>query len=257
MKKISVLGAVAFCALALTSCAPSITVEQAKVEAQGIRARMEANGDYIAGPSLKLDYKINKEASSGDKVEREVEKGTLIFDLTNLYVKAVIEEEDYIKIPGAGEATESEKFEAEGYVSGEKDVYFTIKQYENNVLVDEDNTVFDLSNQDHYDAYFNSIDEMYSTVSTTFRTAVNMIFSIISYNDQILKQLGISLSSHGTGSLIITEDINVNGQKSHTVVEFAEYMLTKMESDVKMNQKGVDVHNYLIYTFEYKSYNKK
>ena len=254
MKKSIGIVTLAVCALTITSCgAPEISRDEALAEANQIRERVEVGGEAAAGNKLELNYKIKNEQSGlGVKASSSL-SGYVHIDVDNLYVRTHIEtKESFSGYEGNGSHSSSSDFYA-----FKKDalVYLGTVVKENGQTTVDEHSSFSLG--EYESEIVEAIKESYATIDDTFSKAINMIFTVLqSYSsDELLKAAGITLGSYGEGSLVITEDINVSAQgrsqKSYAVVEFEDYRLKTMKSDVSAKYNGVSESSFIEYNFKY------
>ena len=262
MKKTLGIVALAVCAMTITSCgAPSISLEQAKVEANQIRATMESNGDYVAGKTLEFNYRIYKEESMAGIKEASDSKGYIQVDLDTKEPYVRTYDEVLERVEGFGEKEEEKATrEAWTYVSGQY-VVFGYKYTENGTVTDEGETSVAISNSGSELA--KDIEEAYSEISLIFNQAVGAIFTYLSMfpNEEALAKAGIKLGSYGAGSLVINENVSArNGgawAKSDTTIEFADYRLSSMKSSFDQGNELKSQKGDLEYTFNYEGFTKK
>ena len=262
MKKTLGIVALAVCAMTITSCgAPSISIEDAKVEANQIRAHMNQNGDYVAGKKLELNYRIYQESETMGFKESTETKGYVHVDLdeTSPYVRTYTE--NYEAVEGYGEKeSHSASAEAWTYVSG-MEVVFGYEYKEDGQVSDSGETRVALSNAET--ELYKDIQEAYYEISKVFEGAVESIFTYLSFftSEEALAKAGIKLGSYGPGSLVVTENVSArNGgawAKSNTTIEFADYKLSLMKSSFEQSDEMVKAKGDLEYTFKYDSCPKK
>lgn len=253
MKKGIIFTALAVAALSVTSCAPTISVEQARVEANDIQAHYSAqNEDYKGGTALEVNYYIIQEAKMDGMVERVKSSGKIQFHVENYYMYGVFENEEYIKVPGIGEEKITEKTEVSAGFKDSSTYVLSSKSYSNGEVISDVSESISMADFEvRISEIESTIKETYATINGVFSTAVNAILQYVNYNQAILDQLGIKLGSYGAGSLVITEDVKQGTASSHTVVEFKDYKLQEMYSKINATQNGATVVNELKYTFNY------
>ena len=262
MKKTLGIVALAVCAMTITSCgAPSISLEQAKVEANQIRATMESNGDYVAGKTLELNYRIFQEETMMGITEGTDMKGYIQVDLDSKepYVRTHDEGTEYAK--GFGESEQAKQtVDTWTYVSGQY-VVFGYKYTLDGNVTDEGETSVAITNASS--ELTKDIEEAYYEISRVFEGAVNSIFTYLSMfpTEELLAKAGIKLGSYGPGSLVINENVSArNGgawAKSDTTIEFADYKLTSMKSTFDQGNEISSAKGNLEYTFNYKGFQKQ
>ena len=179
MKKSLAIVTLAVCAMTITSCgAPAISLEQAKVEANQIRATMENNGEYVAGKTLELNYRILTEEKAMGITNGTDVKGNVQIDIDSNepYVRTFTEMREYIE--GYGEKEEERATrESWTYVSGQY-VVFGYKYTENGTVTDEGETSVAITNAGS--ELTKDIEEAYDEISDVFNQAINAIFKYLS-----------------------------------------------------------------------------
>lgn len=262
MKKTLGIVALAVCAMTITSCgAPSISIEDAKVEANQIRAHMNQNGDYVAGKKLEFNYRIYQQSETMGMKESTEAKGYVHVDLdeTAPYVRTY--SENYEVVEGYGEKeSHSASAEAWTYVSG-MHVVFGYEYKVDGQVSDSGETTVAMSNAET--ELLEDIQEAYYEISKVFEGAVESIFTYLSAftSEEALAKAGVKLGSYGPGSLVVTENVSAkNGgawAKSNTTIEFADYKLSAMKSSFDQGNEMVKSKGDLEYTFKYDSCPKK
>ena len=253
MKKLAIVG-LAVCAMTITSCAPSISREEALVKAEQIRETIENSGEYPAGSKFELNYTINQSLESYGAKNGTNQKGTISIDLTQNYVRSHLESTTFITVFGE-DLSETEVTDIWAYMKDEKVYLGTKVTLEGEV---KQNDVYEYALEDEAVEYLNStVADIYSVVTNIFRNSVTSIFKYLNtlINDDMLKAAGITLGSNGEGSLIIKENVNVsaNGvtQKSFALIEFEDYLLKTMKADIKLSDSQSTKLQFVEYNFKY------
>lgn len=262
MKKSLAIVTLAVCAMTITSCgAPAISLEQAKVEANQIRATMESNGEYVAGKTLEVNYRIFQEEKAMGITEGSDVKGNIQIDVDSKepYVRTFTEMREYAQ--GYGEKEEAKATtESWTYVSGQY-VVFGYKYTENGTITDEGETSVAITNAGS--ELTKDIEEAYYEISKVFEGAVQSIFTYLSFfpTEEALAKAGIKLGSYGPGSLVVSENVSArNGgawAKSDTTIEFKDYRLDSMKSTFDQGNEVMSQKGDMEYTFNYAGFTKK
>lgn len=259
MKKKVAIVALAVCAMTITSCAPSISREEALVKAEQIKQTIENSGDYPAGDKFELAYTINQTVESSGTKNGTNSKGSICIDLTENYVRSHLETTTFITVFGE-DLAETEVTDIWAYMKDEK-VYLGNKvtvagEVKQNDVVEYALDETSAAQLEH------TIEETYSFVTNVFKSSVTSIFTYLNrlVNDDMLKAAGITLGSNGEGSLIIKENVNVSvnnvSQKSFALIEFENYLLKTMKADIKMSDPQSTQIKFVEYNFKYNTCSK-